>query len=380
MKRVSVVVPVYNQARFVAATLASLIGQSYPEVEVIVVNDGSEDELDSALGSYAAKIHRIDQPNKGLAGARNAGYGASSGEYLLFLDSDDTLAPDALARMASFLDTHAQYGAVYCAWQRVSEDGKTLLDEVRPGHEGNLLKKLLRREFFFFASGTMLRRSTLEQVGLFDEILRWGEDADLWLRLGLAGVLFGYLDQPLLRYRVHSSSMSASVSHRQFDLASAGLKKLFALPQLPPDVCALEAEAYSILHYETAGRYFRGHWLDDARQHLSEALRIFPAQTDEWILNWLAGTALDPRTQNPALFIDLVCQTLNELRPERPISVHRAHAHYHASAAFASHSSRQYRQVIRHWLPALSGDPSLVANKGFLSIGVRSFVKALWGK
>ena len=93
MPQVSVVIPTYNQARFVAATVESALAQTYPNVEIIVVDDGSTDDTQAVLSAYRGTVHCIYQQNKGLAGARNTGFLASRGDYLLFLDSDDLMHP-----------------------------------------------------------------------------------------------------------------------------------------------------------------------------------------------------------------------------------------------------------------------------------------------
>jgi glycosyltransferase involved in cell wall biosynthesis len=93
MSQVSVIIPTYNQARFVASAVESALAQTYPDVEIIVVDDGSTDDPRAALAPYRARIHYIRQENKGLSGARNTGFLASHGDYVLFLDSDDLIHP-----------------------------------------------------------------------------------------------------------------------------------------------------------------------------------------------------------------------------------------------------------------------------------------------
>jgi glycosyltransferase involved in cell wall biosynthesis len=374
MSQVSVIIPTYNQAHFVTSAVESVLAQTYPDVEVIVVDDGSTDGPQTALAPYREKIHYIGQENRGLSGARNTGFLASHGDYLLFLDSDDLIHPDNLALHVALLETEPDFGLVYSAWQQINEDGTQTLGEVRPNKQGHLLKGLLRRSFFFFASAAVLRRECLERVGLFDESLRWGEDADMWLRLARAGYAFGYLDQPLLQYRIHANSMSASVTPQQVQGWLAVLAKFFADPELPADIRALEAEAYSVLHYETAGRYYRDGAIELAQHHLNQAIRACPSLDQEWLLEWIAGTALGPRTHGPDQFIDLVFDNLTleavTLRPLR----RRAHGRYHAAAAFAAYRSRDLGKAREHVWPALRADPSIIRNRGFVRIAIQSLL------
>ena len=375
MPQVSVIVPTYNQAPFVAATVESALAQTYPNVEIIVVNDGSTDDTQSVLAAYSGRIHYVYQENKGLSGARNTGFLASHGDYLLFLDSDDLIHPDKLALHMSLMETEPDFGLSYSAWQQIDESGAQILGEVRPNRQGQLLKELLLRRFFFFASATVIRRACLEEAGLFDESLRWGEDADMWLRLARAGYAFGYLDQPLLQYRIHAQSMTARVSPQQVQGWLAVLNKFFADPELPADVRALEAEAYAVLHYETAGRYYRQGALAPAQHHLDQAIRTCPALDEEWLLEWIAGTALDPRTPAPGQFIDQVFDNLTaEARGLRSLR-RRAHARYHAAAAFSAYHSHDLKKTRQHLWPALRGDPGLIRNRGLVRIAIQSLFR-----
>ena len=371
---VSIIIPTYNQARFVAETVDSALAQTYPNVEVIVVDDGSTDGTQAVLAAYRENTRYIRQENRGLPGARNTGFLASQGDYLLFLDSDDLIPPEKLALHVSLLEAEPDFGLVYSAWQQINEDGTQVLGEVRPNQQGWLLKELLLRSVFFFASAAVVRRECLEKVGPFDESLRWGEDADMWLRLARAGYAFGYLDQPLLQYRIHADSMTAHVSPQQVQGWTDVLKKFFADPELPADIRALEAEAYSVLHYETAGRYYRAGAIALAQHHLRQAIRTCPSPDPEWLLEWIAGTALDPRTRDPEEFIDLVFDNLaSEAIAYHPLR-RRAHGRYHAAAAFSAYSSHDLEKMRSHIIPALSRDPSLIRNRGLLRIAMQSIL------
>ncbi|MBZ0290255.1 MAG: glycosyltransferase, partial [Anaerolineae bacterium] len=284
IERVSVIVPSYNQGRYVAETVESVLAQTYPHVEIIVVDDGSTDDTRERLSVYAPRILCISQPNKGLSGARNTGLAASRGRYVLFLDSDDLLLPTALEKLASILDQDAGCGLAYCAWRQISADGQTALGEVHPRQSGHVLKALLLRDFFFFGSSALIRREALERVGPFDESLPWGDDADMWLRIAHAGYTFGYLDEAVLKYRVHTASMTAAISSHQIEGWQAGLRKFFAQDDLPSDVRTLEPQAYAILYFETAGRYFRGGDTEAGVVYLRMALQRAGTPSPNWFL------------------------------------------------------------------------------------------------
>jgi hypothetical protein len=216
----------------------------------------------------------------------------------------------------------------------------------------------------------VLRRECLERVGLFDESLCWGEDADLWLRLARVGYSFGYIDIPLMKYRVHHNSMTANVHPKQTEGWQIVLEKFFSDPNLSSDILALQAEAYSILHFETAGRYGRVQMIDAVQCHIQQAIQLNPAISEDWLLEWIAGTALDPRTTDPDKLINLLTQS-EALYPLR----RRGRARYHAAATFSAYQEHNYDEVRKHILPALVHDPVLIFNRGFLRVAVESLVK-----
>jgi glycosyltransferase involved in cell wall biosynthesis len=375
MPRVSVIIPTYNNARLVTQAVESALAQTYADVEVIVADDGSTDNTQAILAGYGMKIKIIHQENGGPATARNSGFRASRGDYLLFLDSDDLIPPDKLKLQVSFLETQPDFGLVYSAWQQINEDGTRVLGEVRPNKQGQVLKEILRRDLFFFPGAAVIRRECLEQVGPFDESLYGCEDADMWLRLARAGYAFGYIDLPLFQYRFHAGSITGNVDLRQVRSWLASLDKFFADPDLPDDIRALEAEAYSILHYETAARYYRARQIELGQGQIRKAISRCPEMEHQWLLEWIAGSALDPRTSDPHQFIDLLFDNLPpEATNMRPLR-RRAHGRCHTSAAFTAHQNRRFGQVRRHILPALIGDPDTIRNRGFLRIAAESLLR-----
>src|SRR5512145_2898376 len=243
-KLASIIIPTYNQARYLPEAIESAIAQTYPALEIIVVDDGSTDETPNLLRAYATQITTLRQENRGLAAARNTGWRAAYGDYLLFLDSDDRILPDKVERHIERLNANPHWALDYSAWQHLTQDGCHVFGESHPLWQGNLLQALLLREFFFYASSAVIRHTCLKQVGGFNETLRWNEDADLWLRLAKAGYSFGYLDQALLQYRVHNASMTANVNPEQVSYWLAGLEHFFADAALPETIQALKGQAY----------------------------------------------------------------------------------------------------------------------------------------
>jgi glycosyltransferase involved in cell wall biosynthesis len=373
MPLVSVIIPTYNHARFVTQTVNSALAQTYPHVEVIVVDDGSVDDTRAVLDHYGQQISYLYQENRGPSAARNLGVRAARGDYFLFLDADDAVPPNKLDLQVSLLEARPDFGLVYSGWQYVDEGGTQILGEGRPGKQGQVLKELLCRTLSFPPAAAVVRRKCLERVGLFDESLRGTEDTAMWTRIAAAGYAFGYADRPLLQYRVVKGSVSsnnASQARNEF----ARLDKFFASPNLPADVKALEAEAYSALHYEFGAKSYHAGEIELGKDHIRKAISICPplASDKEWLLEWIAGYALGPRVEEPRRLIELIFDNLPPEATMLRTLRRRALGRYHVATAFSSYQNHHLRRVRRHILPALWGDPTIVRNRGFVSIAVRS--------
>lgn len=218
---VSVIIPAYNVAPFIRETLDSVLAQSFKDYEVIVINDGSPDtvELERALEPYfGERVVYLKQENLGAAAARNAGLRRARGTYIAFLDADDYWMENYLDEQLAFIRRSGSYDLVYADALLVGDSelsGRTFM-EIAPSNGDVTFEKLVRDECNVITSGVVARRQALLDVGLFDEELRRAHDYDLWLRLAKAGARLGYQRRVLLRYRIHSGSLSGD-SIRQIE-------------------------------------------------------------------------------------------------------------------------------------------------------------------
>lgn len=214
MAEVSVIIPTFNRAELAQEAIESVLGQTLPGVEVIVVDDGSTDGTGEALRArYGERIRYFFQENQGRSVARNLGIAAAAGRYLIFLDSDDLLLPGAAAHEAAFLDTYPEVDVVYTDGYFCDEAGHDLarLAPNRPPHDpDNLLKDLILSNVILACHSAMVRRTALDvlEPPYFDPELRGAEDENLWIRLAAAGKAFAYLDVLTCKYRVHGSNAS----------------------------------------------------------------------------------------------------------------------------------------------------------------------------
>ena len=181
MPLVSVIIPCYNQGHFLGEAIRSTLDQTYPRVEIIVVDDGSDDRTPEVARSYSG-VRYVRQDNQGVSAARNAGFTLSRGEYVVFLDSDDRLRPEAIAANLAILDR--ERGAALCFGRTVQfhPDGKTNPAANWVGVEPYL--DLLCRNPISCPGSAMYRRRVLDSVGGFDPSLVPAEDYDMYLRIG----------------------------------------------------------------------------------------------------------------------------------------------------------------------------------------------------
>ncbi len=213
--RVSVVIPAYNVAPYIAASLSSVLAQTYRNFEVIVINDGSADALETALEPYRGQIHYIEQANLGAGPARNAGILQARGELVAFLDGDDLWRPDFLASQVAFLDAH-NYDLVYADARIFGESalaGRTFMQDSPSAGEANFAS-LLGHRCNVITSGTVARRQALLDAGLFEWENVRGQDFNMWLRMAHQGARFGYQKKVLLDYRVRLDSHSGNSVQR----------------------------------------------------------------------------------------------------------------------------------------------------------------------
>lgn len=216
-KLVSVIIPTYNNAKFINEAINSVLKQTYKNFEIIVVDDGSTDNTKRILESYIKgnEIKYIYQENKGTSSAKNAGIKNSRGEYIKFLDSDDLLLPECLKLQIDFLERNKNFDIVYSNFYYFDNTGQKFVfanhlknaDKIRP--TGDLLPYLLYGNFI--AINTLLfKKEVMDKVGFFNEELSHHEDLEYLLRIAIKKIKFGYIHQFLASCYLRSDSLSTN--------------------------------------------------------------------------------------------------------------------------------------------------------------------------
>lgn len=208
MTKISVIIPVYNQCSFITEAIDSVLGQTCKEFEIIVVDDGSTDEIQRSLESYMKSIQYIYKKNQGTASALNKGIRYSHGDWICWLSADDMFMPNKLSRQIELVRRNSKVGLVYTSFYDVDVQGNILKEWFSGdcGTKADWAKWLLK---FCFINGStvMLKKDLLYHVGLFDESLPYAHDYDLWLRL-LPYCEFSFCPEPLVKYRKHNGSLT----------------------------------------------------------------------------------------------------------------------------------------------------------------------------
>jgi len=203
---VSVVIPCYKQAHFLADAIDSALAQTYPSIEVIVVNDGSPDDTAAVAARYPT-VRYVEQANAGLASARNTGLAHSRGECIVFLDADDRLLPEAIALNVDRLAADETLAFVAGGSYYIARDGTPLATDQRPQPEGDLHAVLLERNRIRMPATVLFRRRVLDLMGGFDTRVNACADYEMYLRVSRAFPI-AFHPRMVAEYRRHGGNMS----------------------------------------------------------------------------------------------------------------------------------------------------------------------------
>ena len=205
---VSVVIPTYNQARYLSDCIDSVLAQSYPAIEIVVVDDGSTDSTPDVLAGYGRRITTFRQTNHGAASALNRGIQASRGAFVCWLSSDDAFTPDKVALQVAAFGADTSLGLSFMGFDTIDADGRFKADRSDiPWRHPDLLVAV------FWAnpingSTVMMPRHVIDDIGPFNETLRADVDAEMWFRV-LERYPAAHIPGVHLHYRVHSQALSA---------------------------------------------------------------------------------------------------------------------------------------------------------------------------
>ena len=214
MANISVIIPTYNRAEYLVKAVDSVLSQTYQDVEIIIIDDGSTDNTKEVLKKYTGKPQAIKytyQNNAGAAAARNAGLKMAAGEYIAFLDSDDLWLPEKLEKQIKMMEDNPYFDMIFCD-MRQECDGKIIYNSfLREVSKFNYkreinLEDLLARNFIFTPT-ILIKKKCFADGLMFNQKLQINEDYNMWLRIAQK-FRIGFLDDILVVRGVHETNIS----------------------------------------------------------------------------------------------------------------------------------------------------------------------------
>ena len=270
---VSIVIPAYNAAAYLAAAVDSVLAQDYRPVELIVLDDGSTDATPQVLGRYQGRLRWASHPNMGQARTLNEGWRLAGGTLLGYLSADDVLHPGAVGALVDALRAHPDASLAYGDYQLVDAAGRVVQRVAAPAYS---YRDLVVRAICQPGPGVLFRRGALEAAGGWDGAYRLVPDYEFYLRLSLQG-RFVRVPAMLASLRVHAASQSFARADRQAsDEQVRALRAYFRDQPVPPPIAAARAEALANAHVVAAASHLRSGRQATAAARLLTAVRLHP--------------------------------------------------------------------------------------------------------
>lgn len=303
MPQISIIIPAYNSAAFILQTIASVQAQTFDDWELIVVNDGSGDDTESILKNVDPRVRVINQPNAGIATARNTGVKASIAPYIAFLDHDDLWHPQKLATQLACMQQNPDAGIVFGNFSRWESDTQpefptSAIDpqSITKELSGWIYHKLALTNWVLFST-VLIRRTVFDKIGLLDPKMPPADDWDFAVRASRE-FQFIKLEDVVALYRVHPTQTSQKIAGRNFEVEFRD-RMIQQFGTKGPDGSEIDLR-------DVAARQFRGH-SGYAMTHLRngdprialnsfmQALRIRPMSPKIWLLAISAAIRLPVR-------------------------------------------------------------------------------------
>jgi len=273
---VSVVIPSYNAMKFLPATLSSVLQQTFTDFEILIINDGSKDNINDWFTTISdSRVKLISQENKGVASARNTGILNSQGKYIAFLDADDVWVPTKLEKQFRCLEDNSEIGLVDTLVFFVDAEGEKLFTAGSIYKSGNVYEKILVTNLVPCGSTAMVRRLCFDRIGVFDESLKACEDWHMWVRIA-SQYNFQVIEEPLVHYRQHSSNVSNSVD-LTLKNGTQAIESIYS--GVPPHLQYKKKECYGKLNYNLALKsYTDNRNYKQALYFCLRVLQIYPSK------------------------------------------------------------------------------------------------------
>lgn len=271
----TVVTPAYNQAEFLRDTIESVLSQDYPNIEFVVLDDGSTDETPNILAEYGDRFVWETHKNMGQTATINKGWSMTNGAIITWLNSDDTFYNSSSVREAiEYLIANPDVGIVFGDSMYTEADG-TELGPTRPVVDFSYEKMVRTCENFISQPSAFIRREIVEKVGDLDSKYYYFMDWDFWLRAGIY-YRIEHTDAIWSTYRLHADSKTVAQAKKAAPELEYMYEKFFSRPDVPAEIRAAQKESMMNMCFTSGGYYLAGGDQENARKMAAKAFEYNP--------------------------------------------------------------------------------------------------------
>jgi len=386
MNKVSVIIPTHNRKEYLRAAIESVLAQTYKNIEIIVVDDGSTDGTIEVANAYSNKIRYFLQENLGASVARNFGVSKAAGNFIAFLDDDDLFLEHKLEKQLAIINDQPEIALVASQAYLVDKDGQIDYNSLVFDRNSTGIvpfeEIIITPHTSIAPSSCLFRRSIFDEIGLFDPAIRFGEDWDLIIRSARNHKIY-YINQPLLCMRVHQQNRMTDyvLDNQKAFLAFQDHLRVIekSLPLLRKNENLLKQKALSMIYGEMAINYIANGNDEEGKVHFEKA-RNFNADTWNWnqdfnknIVNYSRALLKEKSLEDAMLFIEKIIDIFMQPPTENTIRQTRKHQGLLlADAVFWSSERGEYSGILRNTIKALWYDPELLRNRGLFSVCLAS--------
>lgn len=382
---VSIIIPNYNHGTYLGDAINSTLEQSYPNIEVIVVDDGSTDDSRTVAESFGDQITYIWQQNSGLCAARNTGLSAASGTYIGLLDADDILEPDYCSRLVSALLAFPDAEGIICGYRFVDQHNNALPQFESRCLVGQDLYEVLLKGNFLVPESVLLHQRCYKNAGPFDTSLTACEDWDMWLRVAKSHKIIS-TERVLTRHRVLPASMSSDPV-RMLNNRLAVLGKHIGPEPTVGNATYLQSHTYGHVYFTSALEYEQIGDSEKAMTYFTKAASIYPEIMTDVSTFYEVGCSMQPKgTRGYLADLDIeqseeaVEKVLDELvlRPDALYALAQQHREIcsvaYWSLGLLAYGAGDSQAAQRFLWRVLTYEPSALLRKDYLSLLARSIL------
>lgn len=375
MIAISVIIPTYNRAQLTKNAVMSVLGQSYDDFEVIVIDDGSTDDTESVITSIPdERVVYLKQENGGAASASNRGIAQARGRWIAFLDSDDQFLPPKFHLQMEAVEGDDEAGVIYGRYYGTSTIRQK---EILVGRcfDKRPLADLIMGPIFHWST-CMMRTDLVRQVGAFDTQFWVGEDWELTLRMAMTNCTFVCVPEPLATIEIQEVSLSRDI-HKYESNGRKGLDKTFANPHFPAELEHLKPLAYASHLIRAAASAYISPEPELGRAPLEKALAVAPSMLQEdkeflitKLFSYIQGVSLE----DPSVTLNKMSHHL-PADPQVSASIMRElWGRYYLNSAFHAADKQEGGSCRRNVVKALVANPANFTNRGLYAIFVQSIM------